>query len=477
MASNPAELPQKSRLDTQTIATTALQDTNSDSPVASDNDSIESISENSDSSTLRYDQTSYELFEPRVESLCQKLWPPHKSMLQTLANSKFATCTGATKLLNLFIPVPEVTKIERLRGGDYNRIVGITLPLSKSDMNHNCDLILRVPRWGQGQLGRAVATLDYLRLHSSIPVAKVVAKDLSKENVLESPYMIQSRIPGTDLEILWTDINHSQRCTIAQELGCVTKCLLALEFPVTGHLESSSAGAGTVESHTIFPFDLKSADGDPFKESEQQAPPSNGAHRQNQSTLDFFKGQIGRWRAVDVARGTRMVNRTVGLWDSMLKVIEDMNDLGFFQTNNHCLCHVDLHPRNIMVEIQPNSTVKLTGILDWDESVVAPKFMACEPPGWLWGFDSDSLPHGDVPSWPYEISGANDTPSTIEEQELKRVFEEQAGTEYLKLAYEEEHRLSRGLFRIAVFGLTSSENYNAAERIISDWTRLHPSSI
>ena len=40
------------------------------------------------------------------------------------------------------------------------------------------------------------------------------------------------------------------------------------------------------------------------------------------------------------------------------------------------------------------------------------------------------------------------------------------------LAYGEHFRLCRGLFRIALFGLTSNENYEAAERIVEDWARL-----
>lgn len=394
-----------------------------------------------------------------------------------MSNSKITTYLGANKLLSLFIHAQSTPLIKRLRGGDYNRIVGITLQPAKYEKMRERNLILRVPRWGQGQIAHAVATLDYLRQISNIPVPVIVATDLNNDNALGSPYVIQNRIPGCDLELLWAELNHSQQCMIALEIGSVIKCLLTLESPVPGHIKGVITRSGTARSLMVVPFDLKNTDGDLFEEQEQHPSSAPETPRQSQTILDFFKCQIGRWRAVDVARNAAMVDRTVGLWDSMLQVVEEMNDLDMFKTTTHCLCHVDLHPRNIMAKIHPDGSVKVTGILDWDEAVVAPKFVNCEPPGWLWGFDPDDLPCENKLTWPYEMPGADDVPPTPEKQELKRIFEEHAGAEYLRLAYDERFRLSRGLFRVAVFGLTSSETYSAAERIISDWARLRESMI
>ena len=475
MASEHTRNAQSNRLESPTMAKLTSQEQNEEmpgSPSSSDSSSRHSSSENSDTSTLKYEQETWDLFRPRVENLCQTLWPPQKSLIQSLSNSKIATRLRANKFLRLLITTQDAPLIECLRGGDYNRIVGITLPAAKPEETRDRNLILRVPRWGQGQTERVVATLDYLRQSSNIPVPTIVAKDFSKDNVLGSPYVIQNRIPGSDLELLWAELNHSQRGTIAREVGSVIKCLLTLESPVTGHITGSSKEIGTARSFTIVPFDLKNADGDLFEEQEQHSPPLSEIPRQSQTILDFFKCQIRRWREIDVARNAGMVDRTVGLWDSMLKIVEEMNDLDLFKTGAHCVCHVDLHPRNIMAKIHPDGSVQVTGILDWDEAVFAPKFVNCEPPGWLWGFDPDDLLHEDLLTWPYEMPGANDVPPTPERQELKRVFEEHVGPEYLSLAYDELFRMGRGLFRVAVFGLTSSENYSAADKIISDWARL-----
>lgn len=448
-----------------------------ESPGLCDDRSTLSSTEHSDTSTLKYDQESWDLYRPRVEQLCQILWPTKKSVGQLLSDSKAVTRMRANRFLRLFVPSQNLPLIERLGGGDFNRIVGITLPFSKTKQDCNRKLVLRVPRWDRGQTGRVVATLDYVRQKSAVPIANVVAKDLGNDNPLGSPYVIQERIPGNDLETLWTDLNHSQRCVMAREVGVVIKSLLKLESSEAGQIQASSMSTGTAGSHTVVPFELKNVDGDLFEEAEEQdsATCIGVILRESQLTIDLFRCQISRWRAVDVARNAGAVERTVGIWDSMLKIVEEMDELSLFTTKLHCLCHVDLHPRNIMAEIHPDSSVQVTGILDWDEAVVAPKFVNCEPPGWLWGFHTDDLPQNSLPTWPYEIPGANDVPSTPEKQELQRIFEEHAGPEYLSLANDEHCCMSRELFRVAVFGLTSSENYNAAERIISDWERLRQS--
>lgn len=311
MASKPAVEAQDIQSDAPNMTALTLQDTHDKvprSPTQSEGDSIHSCSEHSETSTLKYDQESYDLFKARVEKLCESLWPPRRSIKQSLSNSKLAARMRANGFLRLFVPSPiqEGPLIERLKGGDYNRITGITLPLAKGEEDRNRNLILRVPRWGQGRTERVAATLDYVRQNSSIPVATIIAKDFSNDDPLKSPYILQSRISGCNLEVLWTDLSHSQRCTVAREIGRVIRSLMTLESPVTGHVEASSRDTENAKLYTIVPFDLKNVDGDLFEEPEQQSSQITGAPRVSQTTLDFFKCQIGRWRAIDIDRNAGM---------------------------------------------------------------------------------------------------------------------------------------------------------------------------
>lgn len=171
---------------------------------------------------------------------------------------------------------------------------------------------------------------------------------------------------------------------------------------------------------------------------------------------------------------TLVIHDAVELYDKLLQVVREMNDLGLFRPDLNCLCHLDLHPRNIMVELSSEDSISVTGILDWDDAVVAPKFVNCQPPGWLWGYDKDEHTENSLLPWPYELKGANNPPSTPEQQELKVTFDDHAGPEYPRLAYDESSRLIRGLYRIATNGLTANWFYEAAERIVREWELLRP---
>ena len=339
-----------------------------------------------------------------------------------------------------------------------------------SRMERNRDLILRIPRWGTGNTERTVSTAEYVRQHSSIPVAATIAKDCSRDNALESPYILQSRLSGQDLENLWGNLDHLQRCTIAREIGSTMKSLLALESFVTGYIMPSN-GKGDEKPHKVIPFGCKNDNGDDWEELYLDKV-ADLSESEKETPLEFFGSQIGRWRAIDLHRNAGAIDDMVILWDKMRGIVDQMGEMGLFTSDLHCLCHTDLFSRNIMAEIRLDRSVRVSGILDWDDAMFGPKFVCCKPPGWLWGFESDDLPTNSFPFWPYEIPGAKALPSRPEQQELKRVFEEYAGLEYNCLAYKEEYRICRVLFHVTLFGLTSSENLDAAERVVSDWEQF-----
>lgn len=129
-----------------------------------------------------------------------------------------------------------------------------------------------------------------------------------------------------------------------------------------------------------------------------------------------------------------------------------------------------------MVQIHTDDVLEVTGILDWDDAVIAPKFVNCQPPAWLWGYDKDThVDENELLPFPYEFEGANNEPATPDQRELKKIFEDFAGPEYPRLAYDAPSRFIRTLFRIAVEGLNTSWHYNAAERIVGEWDDLRNS--
>ncbi|KAH9203455.1 hypothetical protein DL95DRAFT_503600 [Leptodontidium sp. 2 PMI_412] len=157
----------------------------------------------------------------------------------------------------------------------------------------------------------------------------------------------------------------------------------------------------------------------------------------------------------------------VEFFTSFITVAREMSALGLLDQNNHCLCHLDLEPRNILVQALSSAQAHvISGILDWDSAIFGPLFMSCSPPMWLWawieGEDEDER-------------FANDIPATLEQRQLKNLFEDAAGETYARFAYAAQNRLGRRLVRFAIDGLRSNEDFVNADLFLQEWANLRTS--
>lgn len=443
------------------------------SPTPTSSNSIKSVST---ATWEREQQEAEELFYQKVEKLSQNLWPTPTSLKRRVTG-----WLHTVKGFRSFIPAPQALLVEHLRGGDLNHITSITIPWLSEAEGRERDLILRVPRWDQHRIEREVAILDFVRQKSTIPVPIVIKTDFTCQNALGKPFVLQRRVTGSSLNTIWSDLSHSQRCTIAKQLGTIVRSLMCVESPIAGLIEAKTEGAMQKDAFKIIPFEIGDQNGDEdTNENRLEANPKLTVPYDIQHTLDLFQFQFGRWRTIALAANDGETDSEVELWDSMLKAVQEMGALGLFEKKPNCLCHVDLHPGNIIALVNPNGTIKITSILDWDEAIIAPKFMACMPLAWIWDdtvFAEHRYDEEGLDPWPYELDGANAVPSTLEKQELKQVFDEHAGPEYRHLAYDESYRLCRGLFRIAKEGLNDNQSWKAAERILGEWECLRRSLI
>ena len=442
------------------------------SPTQSDHLSIQTIST---ATYERQEQEAEERYREQVEELCRNLWPPPENLKQRLLASSFVTRLRTISILRSITPRPQTPLIEHLKGGGFNHISSIKLPPLCATDGHR-DLILRVPREEDSRPDRQVATLNFVREKTSIPVPKIAAADFTCNNALGKPYVLQHRVPGRDLESVWDEITHAQRLLVAKQLGHVLKALLSVESPHAGIIEAGSGASEFAKLPNIVPIKIESQ-GEPLELTLEGAT----RNQPTRTTLDFFESYLGSWRQDYLTTSGGVIDAEVSLYDQLLTTAREMDDLGLFKPDINCLCHLDLHERrNIMVQLNPSSTtsLSLTAILDWDEAIFAPKFVNCQPPAWLWGYDKDThVDEDDMLPWPYELAGADEEPKTWEQRELKCAFDEAAGGEYVRLAYGESSRLGRGLFRLATLGLNASWYVAAAERIVREWSVLKDSMI
>ena len=197
--------------------------------------------------------------------------------------------------------------------------------------------------------------------------------------------------------------------------------MLTLESSVSGFLETTPAGKPF--KILVLPLELKERrNGQLLERSIVTSSASTSPQDPHESILTFCESLLGCWREDALDFNSGKPDHIIELFDSMLKVIRQIDAAGVFTP--------DMHQRNIMAQVSNSGSLSITGILEWDEAVFAPSVVACEPPWWLWD-DNRNDHHVDsnhLGTWPYECSGANDMPKTSEQQELRHIFEDEAGS-------------------------------------------------
>ena len=437
-----------------------------ESPALSSKMSIDSRT-----STLKYDQEPFDQYRIRVKSLCHMLWPAEPRIATPergfggATKSRILDAVRVKKLRRFLSPSSEKEfVIERLAGGTYNRVVGISVKDTGVGVPHH--LILRAPRPNMaayGHIEREVAILRYVRRHTTLPVADVLSFDVTTNNPLQSGYVVQSRLPGVSLQSVWDKLTHDQRCTVAQEVGKIILALQAVKCSTPGIIEASSADDGA-QKLIVRPFDIKSPHDDDWKSKIPVHKTEEATENTALTSLGWFGTQFGRWLADELLRNPGQIL----YWDYQFQFVEvakRMDSLGILGDGQNCLYHFDLEARNIMVQILPNGSLTISGIVDWDSAVFAPTFVSCVPPCWLW---TDQVL--------YDENG-NDmfSPPSTQEHEIKEAFEEIVGFDWEWFAYREEYRLARELFHFAQHGLPDDMAASRAQKFLKEWAVLYDS--
>ena len=438
----------------------------------------------SQTSTEEYCQIPFEDFSWQVKQLCEQLWrtQTYTGYIDGSAgevdsqNTENAEPSG----FNEFI-------LEKMKGGGFNRVIGIDVKDSRNRMADIDRFVLRIPRFYNARLDRDVTALHFVRKYTSIPVPEAVMYDFTKANPLESPYIVQTRIQGHDLQAnpgpnYYPKLTHNQKCTVAKEVGRILQEIQSVEHSSPGLIEATSAiesrqnfvvrhldisTSSYIEEEpdltTRLPIFQPSIYGVSQSTSEE---PSVQGYDFQKSTCYFLLVQFGRLRASQLRKDPAMIGWCDD-YERLATMAKQMNDLDLLGDGRNCLCHFDLNtaPRNIMARILPDESLVITGILDWDSAMFAPRFAGCVPPMWIWAWAPDDEDEDE--------SYANDTPTTPEQQELKHLFEEAVGPAFLEYAYRPVYRLARTLTQFAIYGIRSGEDVKEVNALLDDWAAMY----
>ena len=435
----------------------------------------------SQTSTEEYCQIPFEEYSLQVKQLCEQLWrtQPYPGSMDGSMDQVDRQSAGSPEPSG-----PHEFNLEKMKGGGFNRVIGIDVKGSCNRMAVIERVVLRIPRFNNARLDRDIAALRFVRKYTSIPVPEIVTYDLTKANPLDSPYIVQTRIQGYDLQAnpgpnYYPTLSHNQKCTVAKELGRILREIQSVEHSSPGLIEAAKDSQDYIIRHldistlsfieeepdlnTELPFFQPRVYGVSQSAIEEPSAQRNDFEK---STYYFLLAQFGRLRASELRRDPAMIG-WINEYERLVTMAKQMNDLDLLGDGRNCLCHLDLNtaPRNIMARVQPDGSLEITGILDWDSAIFAPRFAGCVPPMWLWAWAPDDEDEDE--------SHADDTPATPEQQELKQLFEEAVGPAFLEYAYRPEYRLARTLLQFAIYGIRSSEDHKEVDSLLDDWAAMY----
>ncbi|KAF5868870.1 uncharacterized protein Bfra_011835 [Botrytis fragariae] len=355
----------------------------------------------------------------------------------------------------------EPSRIERMLGGSFNRVVCLSLP-SKG----NQDYVLRIPR----NLDTNESTRDQVGilhyLAPLMPVPAVVAFDSTSDNAIGRPYILQEKLKGVNAGSVYYGLPSDEKMQFVKLIADIIEKLNNLKIDRPGQLVAGPSIPSISHEPLTIPTDIE-VTGYRFSPHDALEVMSSQKNQPLSSLLVsiFEERKTADEDFMDIQ------------WNKLLKITDEMKTAGLFSNNDtHCVVwHWDLAFRNIMVEKQSNGQWTLTGVLDWDGLLSAPSVMTRAPPVWLWIEENDRSS-----KW-HEGLGNNDIQParelTMEELVLKASFEQilqRADQNYMADAYGRGVWIRR-LVKFALEGFGQSSHYVMLQVLVREWEAYYQS--
>lgn len=264
----------------------------------------------------------------------------------------------------------------------------------------NQDLIMRVslPVDPQYKTLSEVATMDWMRHHTSLPVPEIIAHQASRESAIGFEWILMKKIPGNPLADAWKSIQYPAKEQLVQQLATYFSSLFKNQLRGIGNIyldssalsrDGSPSEVKRIVSMQFFLGDhiLQDVPRGPFHSSKDWISTclSFSEHDCN-STLAKYGNRDDlssddEDEVEDAERTLRIIKRL------KTHVNEYFSDPGQ-DPEPSVLFHGDLSQYNILVD--DNGT--LTGVVDWECVSALPLWKACYYPFFLEGRPRDEEP-------------------------------------------------------------------------------------
>lgn len=274
---------------------------------------------------------------------------------------------------------------------------------------------------------------------------KVIVYDSSTANAVSSTYILYEQLPGRSLHSIWGGLNAAQRESAAREVAGLLKGLAGLR--------NKCPGAVSVRN-TVFDFkrdvvrvDEMSLLSEPTVGGDGDVPALAGPMSTKELLLDLARHQRSNVGKVGAVPGCD------GVWMRVEGMIHSLHEKGVVKGSDpFSLHHPDLSADNVLLSVINSHTVKLTGVLSWENALFAPKFLGMQ-----------------VPQFLQTGCQGNDSKGSVG---VLTAFEEEMGKKWCRVAYQPEMGLARKLWELLVNGMNSSSHVFAAEEVLDKFEKM-----
>ena len=225
-----------------------------------------------------------------------------------------------------------------------------------------------------------VATLSYMREHTSVPVPRVIAYNSTAENELGCEWILMERVPGVALTNVWSDIDLETKSRETKVIAEFARQLRGTQqhFAAIGNLyfrediDTSNPAVRVVptedEKYVLGPVvtPYMFAGGRKLRVSRNLGPYSNDA----EYISALAATEIEDIKLLQSADAHSYADFDEDLAEDAEEIIEVLNELQTISTalfpsrpRHFALHHHDLSLANILVD---PATYEITGIVDWE---------------------------------------------------------------------------------------------------------------
>jgi len=236
-----------------------------------------------------------------------------------------------------------------------------------------------------------VATLQWMRQNTNLPVPKVVASDTSRDNSVGFEWILMNKLPGNPLADVWKLVSYQAKEALVKRFAEFSSVLFRKQLSGIGNIYSASAPkVDRIVSAAFFWGNHLRQDVNrgPFSSSKDWVEARLALSEYDcRETLSKYLGKsdVDSDEEADLEDG----QRTLEIVNKLRPLVSKILPAGDGQeVEPSILFHDDLNNHNVLVD----ESGALTGVVDWECVSAIPLWKACNYPLFLESKPRDKKP-------------------------------------------------------------------------------------